>query len=279
MDKVSVENKIEISGSERLKYLRVGLIQMRCEKAAITQNLASMTSYLEAADQRNIDIVGFPEMNLTGYADPTRSPESILSLNGPEVKRLLQITRSFSGTVLAGIIESNPKGKPFITQLAARQGELLGFYRKITIKDEEELWFSPGSRAPIFEHDGLNYGVAICADLTNREVFAQASRQGARVIFELAAPGLYGQRDPRDWQAGYNWWEGECRQYLSRYAQEMNAWILVATQAGATIDEDFPGGAFVFAPNGHRAFATSDWQPGAVFLEIDLEKQNLTRLP
>lgn len=260
--------------------IRVGLIQMRCEKAAIDHNLAGITAYLSQASWRNIDIVGFPEMSLTGYADPTRYPEAILQLDGPEVRQFLQVTRYFNGTVLAGIIEANPDGKPFITQIAARRGELLGVYRKLTIEDEEVLWFSAGGQpAPVFQHDGLSFGVAICADLTNREVFGQIIRQGARVIFELAAPGLYGERNPRNWQAGYDWWEGECRQYLSGYAREFNTWILVATQAGATIDEDFPGGAFVFAPGGERVYATPDWQPGAVFLEIDLENQSVTQLP
>lgn len=251
---------------------------MRCEKAAIDQNLADIAGYLEEAARRDIDIVGFPEMSLTGYADPTRSPEAILNLDGPEVRRMLQVTRPFPGTVLIGIIETNPDGKPFITQLVVRRGVLLGAYRKITIKDEEELWFSPGSNVLTFRHDDLDFGVAICADLENREVFAQISRQGARVIFELAAPGLYGQRNPRNWRTGFNWWEGDCRQYLSQYAREFGAWILVATQAGATVDEDFPGGAFVFAPGGQRLFTTPDGRPGAVFLEIDLVNQRVRQL-
>jgi predicted amidohydrolase len=259
--------------------IRVALIQMRSEKAAIAQNLASIAQCIRAASRRGIDIVGFPEMSLTGYADPTRSPEAILSLDGPEVEQLLQITRKFSGTVLAGLIEMNPEGKPFITQVAVRRGDLIGSYRKLTIQDEETLWFSAGRQVPIFHHAGLPFGVAICADLTNREVFAQISRQGARLIFELAAPGLYGNRNPRNWQSGYDWWEGECRQHLSGYARAFNTWILVATQAGATIDEDFPGGAFVFAPGGERVFATSDWQPGMVFLEIDLKSQRVSQLP
>jgi predicted amidohydrolase len=264
---------------EKSNLIRVGLIQMRCEKAAITQNLASKARYLQEAAQRNIDIIGFPEMSLTGYADPTRFPEAIIRLDGPEVEQLLQVTREFPGTVLAGIIEANPGDKPFITQIAARRGELLGYYRKITIEDEETLWFSAGQQAPLFHHDGLPFSMAICADLTNREVFAQASRQGARLIFELAAPGLYGERNPRNWQAGYNWWEAECRQYLSSYARAFNTWIMVATQAGATIDEDFPGGAFVFAPGGERVFTTTDWQPGMVFLEVDLQNQRVSQLP
>ena len=80
--------------------LRVALAQMRCEKAAISENLATMAAFLIQAEKRKIDIAGFPEMSLTGYADPTRYPEAAIALHGPEVGELLQLTRGFSGTVL-----------------------------------------------------------------------------------------------------------------------------------------------------------------------------------
>jgi predicted amidohydrolase len=251
--------------------LRVALVQMRCEKAAIPENLAIIAQTLEEAEKRWVDIVGFPEMSLTGYADPTRYPEAVITLDGPEVLNLLEVTRSFSGTVLVGLIEANPAGKPFITHIAARKGELVGVYRKVTIQDEEVEWFSPGKDVPVYQHDSLTFGIAICADLTNREVFAQCARQDARVVFELAAPGLYGAQETRDWQAGYDWWEGECQTYLSAYARDFGVWILVATQAERTKDEDFPGGAFVFAPGSERIFATPDGFMRTVFLELDLE--------
>lgn len=242
---------------------------MRCEKAAIPENLATIAEILTQAEHRQIDIVGFPEMSLTGYADPTRYPEAIITLDGPEVANLLEVTRRFSGTVLVGLIEANPAGKPFITHLAARQGKLLGVYRKVTIKDEEEAWFSPGQQVPVFQHDDLTFGIAICADIDNRDVFVQCQAQGARVVFELAAPGLYGAQDTRNWQSGYAWWEGECRTLLGQYAKELGIWIMVATQAGRTKDEDFPGGGFVFTPDGERVFATENWEAGVAFLEVD----------
>ena len=241
---------------------------MRCEKAAIAENLTAIANILTEAEQRHTDIAAFPEMSLTGYADPTRYPEAIISLDGPEVANLLEVTRCFSGTVLVGLIEYNPAGKPFITHITARQGKLLGYYRKITIKDEECEWFSSGQDVPIFEHDELKFGIAICADIENREVFAQCQQNGARVVFELAAPGLYGAQETRDWKLGYDWWEGECQTHLSEYAKELGIWIFVATQAGRTIDEDFPGGAFVFNPAGERVFATENWEEGIVFFEV-----------
>lgn len=248
--------------------LKIGLIQMRCEKAAFEENLERFSHYLEEATARDIDIVSFPEISISGYADPTRQHEAILRLDGPEIARLLETTRDHSATVLTGLIEENPGQKPFITQIAVRGGQFLGAYRKRTIEDEEVEWFSPGDTVPVFQHNDLTFGIAICADIGNESVFAECAQQGAQIVFELAAPGLYG--DTRNWRSSYEWWEGECQTHLSQYAKNHNIWIAVATQAGRTIDEDFPGGGYVFSPSGKRLYATADWSPGAVFLDIDL---------
>jgi len=250
--------------------IKIGLIQMYCEKAAMADNLARISHYLDEAVTLNVDIVGLPEMNITGYADPTKYPEAIIRLDGPEVAQVLEMTRGKPVTVLAGLIEENPTGKPFITQIVVRDGQLLGHYRKVTIKDEEADWFSPGETVPVFSHNGLTFGLAICADIGNEQVYAECARQGAKIVFELAAPGLYGEQATRNWQSGFEWWEGECQKYLSQYTQTYGIWVAVATQAGRTIDEDFPGGGYVFAPDGQRLFATPDWSVGAVYLEIDM---------
>jgi predicted amidohydrolase len=243
---------------------------MTCEKGAIAENRAEIGRQVAAAAERGVEILAFPEMSLTGYADPNKFPQAVIRLDGPEVAALLAETRPYPVTILVGLIEANPAGKPFITHLVAREGALLGYYRKVTIEDEEVEWFSAGEGVPVFQHDRLTFGVAICADIGNEGVFAACAGQGARIVFEVAAPGLYGEQATRDWAAGYAWWSGKCRRYLSRYARTYGLWIAVATQAGRTCDEDFPGGAFLFGPDGRERFGTPDWSAGVVYLEVDL---------
>ncbi len=267
-----------IFGNGDVTMIRIGLVQMRCEKAAIDENMASTGRYLDEARERGIDILAFPEMSITGYADPLKYPHSQLSLDGPEVKRFLELTQGHPAVVLAGLIEKNPAGKPYITQVAAHAGRLLGFYRKKTIIDEEEEWFSPGEEVLLLRQGPVTFGLAVCADIHNEPVFADCARQGARIVFELAAPGLYGEQATRDWKAGFEWWKGECQKYLGAYARRHHLWIAVATQAGRTVDEDFPGGGYVYTPDGECAFATPDGSPGAAYLELDLEQGRINEL-
>ena len=258
--------------------VKIGLIQMRSEKGAIEENLKSLSGFIARADMRGMDIIGFPELSITGYADPIKYPRAVIRLDGEEMAAVLRMTRGRKATVLAGLIEENPDGKPFITQVVIRDGQLMGYYRKRTIKDEEKEWFSPGETAAVFPHDNLTFGIALCSDIANEEVFSDCAQQGVQIIFELAAPGLEGDQAERNWRSGFQWWEGECQERLAAYAQKHGVWIAVATQAGRTVDEDFPGGAYVFAPVGRRVYATHDWYPGAVLLSLDTKKYKVTEL-
>lgn len=247
----------------------IGLVQMRCEKGAIDDNLAATEAYLQAGSRQGVDVMCFPEMSITGYIDPTRMPVAVLRLDDPQVARFVALTAGTTLTAIGGLVEANPDGKPFITQIAARDGALLGVYRKKTIVDEEALWFAPGATVTVLPHAEGSFGIAVCADIDDGEIFAGAARQGARVVFEVAAPGLYGAQATRDWRSGYEWWRGECHDKLGRYARENGIYIAVATQAGRTSDEDFPGGGYVFGPDGACLRATEDWGEGVLYATIE----------
>ena len=50
------------------------------------------------------------------------------------------------------------------------------------------------------------------------------------------------------------------------------------TQAGRTINEDFPGGGYVFSPNGKLVFSTTNGEPCRLYLDIDLENKDVLEL-
>ena len=56
-----------------------------------------------------------------------------------------------------------------------------------------------------------------------------------------AAPGLHGRRsDLQGWRDGHAWWESVGLADARRHASRTGAWIALVTQAGSTVDEDFP---------------------------------------
>lgn len=244
---------------------------MVCEKGDLAGNLARMSGEVAAARNRGIDLVAFPEMSVTGYIEPERMRGAVLRLDGPEVAAFVALTADSGISALAGIVEANPEGRPFITQLVARDGALVAAYRKRQIVDEEALWFAPGPAEPVvFGVAGVPIGLAVCADIDAPEVYRDCAAAGARVIVHAAAPGLYGEQTTRDWASGYRWWRDECMAKDAAHARDNGVFVAVCTQAGRTVDEDFPGGGYLFAPDGRCLAETPDWQPCVLDVSIPL---------
>jgi len=250
--------------------LTIALVQMNCEKAAIDRNLHSMEKYIAAAQTHGADVVCFPEMNMTGYIDPLKFPHAVLSIDHGAIDRVVQFSGLYSVCVIAGFVEENPEGKPYINQFVAQHGQLLGYYRKKTIKDEEANWFAPGDRQPIFSLFGVPFGLSVCADIDDPNIFREYAGKGAKIVFESAAPGLYGEQETRNWSSGFNWWRNNCIEKLGRYAAEESLYIAVATQAGRTIDEDFPGGGYLFDPRGECTAESGEWSEGVLYVQVPI---------
>lgn len=249
--------------------MKIGLVQMNCRKTDIAQNLHKMRKYIEAGVVLDCQLFAFPEMNLTGYANPGLRPESILTLDAPEVREVVRWTKEFPICIIFGIIEANPNGKPYITQIVAAAGQILRVYHKIHVVDEELPLFEPGhDEVCTFDFAGFHLGVAVCADIDRPDIFARLATAGAGLVFELAAPGLYGDMATRNWESGYAWWRGECFTKLAQYAAVNRIYIAVATQAGRTEDEDFPGGGWVFAPDGECVADAGGYDAGILYFEL-----------
>lgn len=245
---------------------------MHCPKGKVQENLSKIQKYVQEAVSKGVDFICFPEMSITGYINAGDYPEALLSLDSSEVIQFVKMTEGNDITAVAGIAEKNPAGQPFITQIAAHKGKLSGYYRKTHIAKDEKGLYSAGSEIAAFDHPKVKFGITVCADIDKREIFEEYANQGVEIVFEAAAPGLYGSQETRNWQSGFDWWKNECQTKLGIYARTYKIYIAVATQAGRTIDEDFPGGGYVFDPNGETIYSTPDWKEGVLYANIDISK-------
>ncbi|MEO8289242.1 MAG: carbon-nitrogen hydrolase family protein [Chloroflexota bacterium] len=262
--------------------VKIGLAQMRSEKGDWAGNLERVEEYMAQARDEGCEIVVFPEMSLSGYCDPAKFPDAVGTLESPWVRHFVELTGKYRMVASAGFIEANGRQKPFITQVLARDGRIIGVYRKRHIVDEEAEWFSAGESTPVFDV-GLNGGrirlaLAICADSDNPQIFADAARGGAQVVLHSSAPGLYERReDEAGWRSGFDWYKSHLGERLPLYAREHGLYIAVATQTGATVDEDFPGGSFVFGPDGECLPGSENWDEMLLCFELDLPDYEMER--
>ena len=250
--------------------LRVMLATLCCQKGDWEANLAAHREVLASAREAGCHLAVFPEMSLSGSADPRANPGALLRLGSGPVRSLARATREHAVAAVFGIAEHGEDGASYITQAYACQGRLAGVYRKRHLGEGEE-GYARGTQPALFQLGALRFGIAICAEGGVDYPFDEPAASGAQVIFFCAAPGLYGRRTGEEsWRTRHAWWEGQGLGDARRHAARTGAWVALATQAGSTVDEDFPGLAALVAPTGEVAARLPDWREGTLIVDLPL---------
>jgi predicted amidohydrolase len=246
---------------------------MRCGKGEIDRNLRRHVESLEAAEAHGCDLAVFPEFSLTGSVDPLTTPEHLVSVKSQQVEGVVAATGRTGVAAVFGIGErqSGSEGTlagPFITQLYACDGELAGIQRKRHLGDDE-VGFETDDDDASFVLDRTSFAIAICAEGGVDRPWLAAASAGVDVVLFCSAPGLYGRRtDEASWRDGNQWWLecglGDAR----RQAAHHRLWVAMATQAGSTTDEDFPGLAALVDPSGEVVAQLAGWRPGTLVVDV-----------
>jgi predicted amidohydrolase len=250
--------------------VRCLLAAINCEKGDVAGNLAAHLEIAATAAAAGCELALLPEMSLTGSADPATAPGFLISLDHPAVTKLASVTARNRLGVCFGIAERAPSGEPSITQVFAAAGRVAGVQRKRQLGEGEDA-YTPSAESAVFEHHGIRFAIAICAEAGFSAPFDHAAAAGARLVLFPAAPGLYGRRtDTASWWQGFAWWESCSLGDARRHATRLGLWIALASQAGSTADEDFPGLAALVSPDGAVTARLPDWQPGLLTVDIPL---------
>jgi predicted amidohydrolase len=250
--------------------MRVLLAAMQAAKGQVDANLRAHVELLEQAGEAGCQLAVFPELSLTGSVDPARHPERTLTLEAAPVRALVAETRRTGVAALFGIAER--AGAAYhITQLYAHGGRLGGRYRKRHLGEGEEA-YGPGSEAAVFQLGAARFAVTVCAEGGVDFPWADAAGAGASLVAFCSAPGLHGRRiGEAAWRDGHDWWVRCGLGDAVRHARELRLWVAMATQAGSTEDEDFPGLAALVRPDGEVAARLPDWRPGTLMVDVPVE--------
>jgi predicted amidohydrolase len=246
--------------------MRVLLVALNVQKGDLDGNLALHLAMLEKARAQRCDVAVFPEFSLTGSVDPRRHPERALTVDAEPVRELLKATWQTGVAVVFGIAE-RVDGAFHISQVYGHSGRLDGVYRKRHLA-EDEPGYRPGETAEVFQLGSAKFGVTVCAEGGVDFPWNDAVAGGAEVVFFCSAPGLYRRRtDEHSWRDGHAWWVSEGLGQAVRHARRLAVPVAMATQAGSTEDEDFPGLAALVSPTGEVA-RLPDWRAGSLVVEV-----------
>jgi predicted amidohydrolase len=117
---------------------------------------------------------------LHGYfPDEEQARENAVDLSEPTFQQIMARVGEFTPTLLLGLNELRD-GVLYNTQVVIHEGRLLGRYSKNYLVYK---YFRRGLDFPVFERDGVKFGIIICADSSYMEPARIEAMRGAQIIF------------------------------------------------------------------------------------------------
>lgn len=160
--------------------MRIGHCQYECKSGDFAGNLAKVVKGLELAQKDRVEILSFPECFLTGYQDREEEVRKhAFAADSGKMMEVLDKTSRFEPTVIVGFNETRGKDL-YNTCLVAHKGHLLGLYSKCMAYMK---FHKQGRDFPVFERNGVKFGVIICADGGYIEPARILALKGAKIIF------------------------------------------------------------------------------------------------
>jgi len=233
--------------------IAVGSCQMVPISGDVDASLAEVKRALSWAQEEALDIVCLPECYLTGYC---RTPEEAgahsIDLGSALFSRLMSELRQFDPVVILGLMERSGPGL-FNSAVIVERGRVLGLYRKQHLIESA---FSPGRESPVFERNGVRYGVNICSDANFPETAAALTARGAEAIFYPLNNNLP--------HATAQKWRSRHIEILSARARECSAWVISADVVERSATTTGYGCTAIIGPDGRTVERCPEQTPGRI---------------
>jgi predicted amidohydrolase len=160
--------------------MRIGHYQCVCRPGEFEHNLRTVVQGLGMAAERGIDLLCFPEAFLAGYwRGEAGARANAWASDAPQMQELLRATAGHPSMFIVGFNELRGD-LIYDTAAVVEHGELIGTYSKAF---PVMPYFTPSRETPVFDKNGVTFGVVICADGGYVEPTRILAMKGARVIF------------------------------------------------------------------------------------------------
>lgn len=210
------------------------------------------------AETHGAALLCFPEGFLQGYlTEDAPARRNALDLASSAFSTVLKRLPKTGPMIVMGLIEIEA-GRLFNTAIVVNRGVLIGRYRKAHLFNREHVFnaetenelrlfggencFDAGSDNPVFEVDGLRFGINICYDTNFPEAARKVADLGASLIV-CPANNMCRRRTAEALKNAHNAIRGErCR--------ETGLWLVSADVTGERDDRIAWGPTAVLNPTG-----------------------------
>ena len=239
---------------------------------AIQKNKQTILDCFEAAEEKETDILIFPELALTGYPpEDLLLRESFVGKNFAVLEELAEFSSTTSG--LVGFVDRNlddnhiDKQKRHIANAAAiiQNGDVKGIYHKCFLPNysvfDEARYFAKGNNpGNVFWYEDVGIGISICEDIWIEEGPAlQQVENGASLIINInASPYDQNKTDLR-------------KELVINQAKKLGVPIIYLNMVGGQDELVFDGGSFVVDGKGGILYQAQQFEEELFYIDLDLE--------
>ena len=254
------------------KTIRIAGAQKSFPVGAIQKNKQTILDCFEVAEEKEADILIFPELALTGYPpEDLLLRESFVGKNFAVLEELAEFSSSTSGVV--GFVDRNlddnhtDKQKRDIANAAAiiQNGDVKGIYHKCFLPNysvfDEARYFAKGNNpGNVFWYEDIGIGISICEDIWIEDgPSSQQVENGASLIINInASPYDQNKTDLR-------------KELVVKQAKKLGVPIIYLNMVGGQDELVFDGGSFIVDGKGEIIYQAQQFEEELFYIDLDLE--------
>lgn len=249
-----------------MKSVRVAAAQTLEYRDDMDAALTCVDDVAGLAERKGARLVCFPEGFLQGYLTDDASARRVaFDLSSPEFEVVLRRFPNKGPTLVVGVIEVDD-GRLFNTALVIERGVVVGRYRKMNLLGGESA-FEAGVDTPLFEVDGLRFGINICHDTNFPEAARKVADLGAAMIV-CPANNMMRREKAKVFKDLHNAARAErCR--------ETGLWLLSADVTGEREGRVAWGPTAVLGPEGRVLAQLPLGEPGLLIFDVPVSGSDM----
>lgn len=218
--------------------------------------------FCEQAERERADLLLFPECFLQGYlVTDAHVRRHALDLGAARFRSVTARLAEARPVLVIGVIERSGS-RLYNSAVVLERGGVAGVYRKTHLTSGETL-FDEGRKYPVFEVNGLRYGINICYDTQFADAAARIAGQRARVLLVPAQNMMRREAAER--------WRYRHHQMRAERVRETGLWLASADVTGERGDTHVGyGPTSVMSPSAYVVGQVPLMETGMVIAHIPL---------
>jgi len=241
--------------------MKIAVAQLNCIVGDLAGNCAKIVEFAQRAREAGASLLVTPELALSGYP-----PEDLLLRTG-FMRRCMETLQELA-TQIQGItvVVGHPDyadGHRYNAASVIRDGQILLTYHKHILPNhtvfDEVRYFTEGTRAGVFELEGVKFGLNICADIWEPQPAQVARVAGAQILLALNASPYHMKKQATRHSA------------IAERVTETGMPILYTNLVGGQDELVFDGMSFAMNRDGQLAMQMAAFEEGLGLVEVDAQ--------